>query len=204
MSWSFAFTAVALQLTVSADFVALTREFCFRLTSAHLSFAATAGFDASFRIVPLCCPPRAEQSEVWNLNYLPLFWLTHATTSSLPPLTRPLHTLLWGCSTQFTCHRTPFYVFQHHWKPRLISTTALSSYLRSSKTRYLLAIVIFQNRKVSLLNLPRLDPAFPPNFCSLILNSHSPQSPQNPVRLVNQGFAQPRRSHSTLKLDVLS
>ena len=88
----------------------------------------------------------------------------------------------------------------------------------------MLAIVISQTGRVSLLNLPRLDPAFPPNFCSLILNSLYPQSPQNPVRLVNHGFdqprgshstvkpvrlvnqrsAQPRRSHSTLKLDVLS
>ena len=68
----------------------------------------------------------------------------------------------------------------------------------------MLAIVISQTGQVSLLNLPRLDPAFPPNFCSLILNSLSPHSPQNPVRLVNQRFAQPRRYHSTLKLDVLS
>jgi hypothetical protein len=95
VSRSFAFTAVRLPSTVSADFVALTREFCFRFPTAHLSFAATAGFDAEFRIVPLCWPPRPEQSEVWILNYLPLFGLIHATTSSLPPpLTRPLHTLL--------------------------------------------------------------------------------------------------------------
>ena len=68
----------------------------------------------------------------------------------------------------------------------------------------MLAIVISQKWKVSLLNLPRLDPAFPPNFCSLILNSLSPHSPQNPVRLVNQEFDQTRGFHSNITLDVLS
>ena len=88
----------------------------------------------------------------------------------------------------------------------------------------MLAIVISQTVQVTLLNQPFLDPAFPPTLCSILFASLSPQSPQNPVRfvnqgfahprrshptvklvrLVNQGFAQPRRSHSTLKLDVLS
>jgi hypothetical protein len=64
----------------------------------------------------------------------------------------------------------------------------------------LLAIVISQTVQVTLLNQPFLDPAFPPTLCSILFASLSPQSPQNPVRFVNQGFAHPRRSHPTVKL----